>query len=226
MHAVSVLLFRAAFTDWGWMSCASQTHTAPSFLSRVDQSYGRQHHPGVSYHGDHFSWRPLFQQCCWLSINEATGEVHRCGLMLSLRRRIIDPISGFILANPTGALANRDEFKGTLTSNIFEAKRDNVWAALPQAVIATASHYKQHKYNLSLFLVFRTSSLFTAPKFTCNARLHHKWTIGVLCLQEGLRRRTRLFKRICYWTIFWGLSAYLRPSSWLGMWQTIRMSDI
>jgi hypothetical protein len=86
-------------------------------------------------------------------------------------------------------LANTDEIKGTLTSNIFEAKRDNVRAALPQAVIAAASHCKQHKYNLSSMLVFIASSLFIVSKFTGNARLHHKRrTMGVLCLREEERR--------------------------------------
>lgn len=80
------------------------------------------------------------------------------GIGLSLRTRSIDPSpSEFLLADPTGILANTDEIKGTVTSNIFEAKRDNVRAALPQAVVAAVSHCKQHKYKFSLSLVFIVS---------------------------------------------------------------------
>jgi hypothetical protein len=61
--------------------------------------------------------------------------------------------SEFLLADPTGILANPDEIKGAVTSNIFEAKRDNVRVSLPQAVIAVASHCKQNKYNLLFSLV-------------------------------------------------------------------------
>ena len=110
--------------------------------------------------------------------------------------------SEFLLADPTGILANPDEVKGTITSNIFEAKRDNVRAALPQAVIAAASHCKQHKYDLFIFSYVQLIILFIVPKFTGNARLHYKRrTVGFLCLREkGRRQRTRLFlKRICYW---------------------------
>ena len=99
-------------------------------------------------------------------------------------------------------LADPDEVKGPFTSNIFEAERDNVRAALPQAVIAAASHCKQHKYSLFFSLVCSFITLFIVPKFTGNARLHYKRRIvGFLCLREkGRKQRTRLFlKRICYW---------------------------
>jgi len=62
--------------------------------------------------------------------------------------------SEFLLADPTGMLANPDEIKGAVTSNIFEAKRDNVRAALPQAIIAAASYCKQHKYDFSFLFMF------------------------------------------------------------------------
>ena len=50
----------------------------------------------------------------------------------------------FLLGDPANALANPAGIKGPVTSNIFEAKRDNVRAAMGQAVIAAASHCKQH----------------------------------------------------------------------------------
>jgi hypothetical protein len=50
----------------------------------------------------------------------------------------------FLLGDPANALANPTGIKGPVTSNIFEAKRDNVYAAMGQAVIAAASHCKQH----------------------------------------------------------------------------------
>jgi len=52
--------------------------------------------------------------------------------------------SRYLLGDPTTALGNPDAIKGPVTSNIFEAKRDNVRAAIPQAVMAAASHCKQH----------------------------------------------------------------------------------
>jgi hypothetical protein len=64
----------------------------------------------------------------------------------------------------------------------FLAKRDNVRAALPQAVIAAASHCKQHKY-LSFLLMSITLQFLIVTKFTGNARLYHKRrTTGVFCL--------------------------------------------
>jgi len=50
----------------------------------------------------------------------------------------------FLLEDPANALENPAGIKGPVTSNIFEAKRDNVRAAMGQAVIAAASHCKQH----------------------------------------------------------------------------------
>jgi hypothetical protein len=50
----------------------------------------------------------------------------------------------FLLRDPANALANPAGIKGPVTSNIFEAKRDNVRAAMGQAVIAAASHCKRH----------------------------------------------------------------------------------
>jgi hypothetical protein len=46
----------------------------------------------------------------------------------------------YLLGDPTTALANPGYIKGPITSNIFEAKRDNVRAAMPQAAIAAASY--------------------------------------------------------------------------------------
>lgn len=46
------------------------------------------------------------------------------------------------------ALGNPDTIKGPVMSNIFEVKRDNVRVTIPQAVIAAASHCRQHKYDL------------------------------------------------------------------------------
>jgi len=58
--------------------------------------------------------------------------------------------TSFLLKNPMLALANLDLIKGPgpLTSTIFEAKRDNVEAAVPQAVMATASHCKRHSIQV------------------------------------------------------------------------------
>ena len=53
---------------------------------------------------------------------------------------------GFVLQNPVGALANRSAIRRPLTPAIFEAKKDNLPAALPQAAMAVAS-YKQHEFD-------------------------------------------------------------------------------
>jgi len=54
----------------------------------------------------------------------------------------------YLLEDPTHALKNPKAIKGPLTSNISEAKRDNVRAAIPQAVMAAASHCKQHSIRV------------------------------------------------------------------------------
>ncbi|KAF8711074.1 hypothetical protein AX14_013300 [Amanita brunnescens Koide BX004] len=46
----------------------------------------------------------------------------------------------YLLGDPTTALGNPDAIKGPVTSYIFEAKRDNVRATIPRAVIAAASY--------------------------------------------------------------------------------------
>jgi hypothetical protein len=74
--------------------------------------------------------------------------MRNCIILQSVDRRS----SEFLFADPTGILANRYGIKGTVTSNIFEAKRDNVRVGLPQAVIAAASYCKRNMYNLSLVL--------------------------------------------------------------------------
>ncbi|KAF8727573.1 hypothetical protein AX14_007280 [Amanita brunnescens Koide BX004] len=53
--------------------------------------------------------------------------------------------SRFVLQNPVGALANRSARRRPLTPAIFEAKKDNLPAALPQAAMAVASYRKQHE---------------------------------------------------------------------------------
>jgi hypothetical protein len=60
--------------------------------------------------------------------------------------------SGYLLGDPTTALGNPDTIKGPVTSNIFEAKRDNVRADIPQAVMAAASHCKQHRFDIAAFI--------------------------------------------------------------------------
>ncbi|KAF8316009.1 uncharacterized protein EI90DRAFT_3087136, partial [Cantharellus anzutake] len=54
----------------------------------------------------------------------------------------------YLLGNPTIALGNPTAIKEPMTSDIFEAKRDNVKAAIPQAIMAAASHCKQHSLSV------------------------------------------------------------------------------
>ena len=69
-----------------------------------------------------------------------------------VRSRFSDDLDGFdlflgyLLLDPTSALGNPEAIDGPMTSNFFEAKRDNVRAAIPQAVMAVASHCTQHGY--------------------------------------------------------------------------------
>ncbi|KAF8422289.1 hypothetical protein L210DRAFT_836449, partial [Boletus edulis BED1] len=59
----------------------------------------------------------------------------------------------YLLGDPTTALANPEFIDhGPMTSNIFEAKRDNVRAALPQAAIAAASYCQLQ--NLTFMTVY------------------------------------------------------------------------
>lgn len=52
----------------------------------------------------------------------------------------------FILDEPTVAFANPDMVKA-ISSNIYEAKKDGVRAAVPQAAIAAASYCRSHKLS-------------------------------------------------------------------------------
>ena len=51
----------------------------------------------------------------------------------------------YLLSDPTTALANPEFINGPMASNIFEAIRDNVRFALPQATIAADSYCKLQK---------------------------------------------------------------------------------
>ncbi|KAF8334622.1 uncharacterized protein EI90DRAFT_2993534 [Cantharellus anzutake] len=66
------------------------------------------------------------------------------GVVDFLMTKLPERYTSFLLDDPVTALGNPTAIDGPVTSNIFEAKRDNVRAAIPPAVIAAASHCSQH----------------------------------------------------------------------------------
>ena len=72
---------------------------------------------------------------------------------------VFDLFSGYLLLDPTSVLWNPKAIDGPMISNFFEAKRDNVRAAIPQAVMTVASHCAQHGYtHFRLVYIMLTSS--------------------------------------------------------------------
>jgi len=66
------------------------------------------------------------------------------GVVDLLLTKLPSRFTRYLLLDPTSALGNPEAIDGPMTSNFFEAKRDNVRAAIPQAVMAVASHCTQH----------------------------------------------------------------------------------
>jgi len=64
------------------------------------------------------------------------------------------------------ALGNPEAIDGPTTSNFFEAKRDNVRAAIPQAVMAVASHCAQHGYALTLIIALSYRLSYSSSPFS------------------------------------------------------------
>ncbi|KIL64141.1 hypothetical protein M378DRAFT_637639 [Amanita muscaria Koide BX008] len=73
-----------------------------------------------------------------------SGNLSFSGIVDFLVTRLPSRYSMYLLRDPTTALANPQSIKGPLTSIIFEAKRENVRAALPRAVTAAAA-YCRHR---------------------------------------------------------------------------------
>ncbi|KAG2034767.1 hypothetical protein BDR03DRAFT_1001453 [Suillus americanus] len=69
-----------------------------------------------------------------------SGKCSFSGVVDFLVTKLPARYTEYLLGDPATALANPGYIKGPMTSNIFEAKRDNVRAAMPQAAIAAASY--------------------------------------------------------------------------------------
>ncbi|KIJ13642.1 hypothetical protein PAXINDRAFT_156455 [Paxillus involutus ATCC 200175] len=76
------------------------------------------------------------------TFKQDSGNYSFSGVVDFLVTKLPARYTEYLLGDPTTALANPEFIKGPMTSNIFEAKRDNVRAALPQAAIAAASYCK------------------------------------------------------------------------------------
>jgi hypothetical protein len=72
--------------------------------------------------------------------NRDSGKYSFSGAVDFLVTKLPARYTEYLLGDPTTALANPEYIQGPMTSNIFEAKRDNVLAALPHAAIAAASY--------------------------------------------------------------------------------------
>ncbi|KAG2129162.1 hypothetical protein DEU56DRAFT_902968 [Suillus clintonianus] len=69
-----------------------------------------------------------------------SGKCSFSGVVDFLVTKLPAGYTEYLLGDPTTALTNSGSIKGPMTTTIFEAKRDNVRAALPQAAIAAASY--------------------------------------------------------------------------------------
>jgi len=98
-----------------------------------------------------------FRRCRWTrwtSISFLSFQLRRLhsqaaihsfgGVVDLLLTKLPSRYTRYLLLDPTSALGNPEAIDGPTTSNCFEAKRDNVRAAIPQAVMAVASHCAQH----------------------------------------------------------------------------------
>jgi hypothetical protein len=83
-----------------------------------------------------------------------TGEPLKDSNSILLYDDVDVPNADFLLGDPSTALANPDHISGPMTSNIFEAKRDNVRNALPQAIIAAAVYCKNNRFILVCLFVY------------------------------------------------------------------------
>ncbi|KIK37568.1 hypothetical protein CY34DRAFT_810215 [Suillus luteus UH-Slu-Lm8-n1] len=72
--------------------------------------------------------------------NQDSGKCSFSGVVDFLVTKLPARYTEYLLGDPTTALANPSYIQGPTTSNIFEAKHDNVRAALPQAAIAASSY--------------------------------------------------------------------------------------
>ncbi|KAG1778407.1 hypothetical protein EV702DRAFT_1278097 [Suillus placidus] len=69
-----------------------------------------------------------------------SGKCSFSGVVDFLVTKLPARYTDYLMGDPTTALGNSGYIGGPTTSNIFEAKRDNVRAALPQAAVAAASY--------------------------------------------------------------------------------------
>ncbi|THH16065.1 hypothetical protein EW146_g4526 [Bondarzewia mesenterica] len=114
--------------------------------------------------------------------------------------------SEYLLGDPTTAVTNPQFIEGPLMSSIFEAKRDNVRAALPQAVLTTASYCKQQGVPVMrgcitsgeqwVFFVYERMSdgrglVRSSPEFALDSELEGLALIVGL-LQDWVNNATRL----------------------------------
>ncbi|KAG1784537.1 uncharacterized protein HD556DRAFT_1427447 [Suillus plorans] len=74
------------------------------------------------------------------TFNRDSGKCSFSGVVDFLVTKLPTRYTNFLLSDPTTALGNPGYIEGPMTSNIFEAKRDNARFALPQAAIAAASY--------------------------------------------------------------------------------------
>ena len=77
-----------------------------------------------------------------------------------------------MLLNPVISLNNPD--LTPIASNIFEAKRDRVDAAIPQVALAAASHRKQRTQVMIYILLSLLYRLTHNGRSTSVKRLHYK----------------------------------------------------
>ncbi|KAG1762361.1 hypothetical protein EDD22DRAFT_953198 [Suillus occidentalis] len=73
-----------------------------------------------------------------MPFNQESGKCSFSGVVDFLVTKIPTQSAAFLLSNPSVELGCLGNIKEAIMSNIFEAKRDNIWASLPQATVAAA----------------------------------------------------------------------------------------
>ncbi|KAG1848115.1 hypothetical protein F4604DRAFT_1935540 [Suillus subluteus] len=87
------------------------------------------------------------------TFNPESGKCSFSGVVDFLVTKIPTQYTAFLLSNPSVALGRPGNIKESIMSNIFEAKRDNVWAGLSQATVAAASYCQLQGSALCRFYV-------------------------------------------------------------------------
>ncbi|KAG1768005.1 hypothetical protein EV702DRAFT_1012802 [Suillus placidus] len=130
------------------------------------------------------------------TFNPESGKCSFSGVVDFLVTKIPTQYTEFLLSDPSLTLGRPGNIKESIMSNIFEAKRDNVWAGLSQATIAAASYCQLQGLSVIrgvitsgeqwVFFVYErhtdgTGRVLRFPQYTLGPNLEHlAFVLGLL----------------------------------------------